>query len=498
MSEHTLPSDPQDWPADPYALLGVAPNVDERSLKRAYVALIRRFNPEHAPDEFHRIRTAYEKVREQLRWRSVDEEFTNSASPQHFSMDDEDQPALERAVEAPVDRPRNTEEPDVLSPITKSTAQTLPAALDASWAQATVGNWEEARTMLRALQQRYPANEEVLLRLYWVQSLGWGPDAEPQPREVLFAFVQRQGLRGRLGALYLRELETVPAQLLSAETAALTIHAGSRELLVPLIKARWQQAAAQDDWQLLQFDLQDLEAPLIDTPWLWSSLQLLVLELAFASVDPIARTLVANCQRHFTEELGAAKENRYLLDQADHWFWRIRDTENILAIPHRPQRVSPSLLDVILNLRTGSFLERRERLQPVLRAWIVDPRKALQELDEAWEHAPALLLELLQALEAILSQREQDLNVNEVQLLNSLTQSDIFETQRFRRLQITKDLRHKLLESSLTECVTWDQLQQALAHFPHIAGTKLQLRSLAGDTPLKCITTGCLVFWASE
>jgi hypothetical protein len=48
---------------DPFALLGVTPDVDERALKRAYARMIKIYRPDRRPDEFARIQQAFEEVR---------------------------------------------------------------------------------------------------------------------------------------------------------------------------------------------------------------------------------------------------------------------------------------------------------------------------------------------------------------------------------------------------------------------------------------------------
>jgi tetratricopeptide (TPR) repeat protein len=45
---------------NPYKVLGVERTADERAIKKAYFGLIRKFTPEAAPDEFQKIRAAYE------------------------------------------------------------------------------------------------------------------------------------------------------------------------------------------------------------------------------------------------------------------------------------------------------------------------------------------------------------------------------------------------------------------------------------------------------
>src|SRR5205823_3559845 len=62
MSESALPEDVSKWPEDPYELFGVPHTVTPRDLKRAYTRLIRTYKPEQFPEQFRRIRAAYETI----------------------------------------------------------------------------------------------------------------------------------------------------------------------------------------------------------------------------------------------------------------------------------------------------------------------------------------------------------------------------------------------------------------------------------------------------
>jgi curved DNA-binding protein CbpA len=62
MSAPELPEDVSLWPQDPHALLGVSPEVLPADLRRAYARLIRVYKPEQSPEQFRRIREAYETV----------------------------------------------------------------------------------------------------------------------------------------------------------------------------------------------------------------------------------------------------------------------------------------------------------------------------------------------------------------------------------------------------------------------------------------------------
>ena len=58
-----------------YETLGVPYNADQRTVKRAYAALIKQYRPDSHPVEFARIRAAYEVVLEQSRYRPQEELF---------------------------------------------------------------------------------------------------------------------------------------------------------------------------------------------------------------------------------------------------------------------------------------------------------------------------------------------------------------------------------------------------------------------------------------
>jgi curved DNA-binding protein CbpA len=49
--------------ADPYQVLGIEPSADSEAIRKQYLALVREFPPERAPERFAEIRAAYETLR---------------------------------------------------------------------------------------------------------------------------------------------------------------------------------------------------------------------------------------------------------------------------------------------------------------------------------------------------------------------------------------------------------------------------------------------------
>ncbi|HHY98593.1 MAG TPA: DnaJ domain-containing protein [Firmicutes bacterium] len=57
---------------NPYEVLGIEEDASIEEIKRAYLKLIRKFAPERHPDEFKRIRAAYEQLKDQRARAEVD------------------------------------------------------------------------------------------------------------------------------------------------------------------------------------------------------------------------------------------------------------------------------------------------------------------------------------------------------------------------------------------------------------------------------------------
>ncbi len=55
-------------PADPIGFFGLQPDFDRKDLKRAYNTLLRRYKPDKFPQEFQRLRAAYEQLDGELRY----------------------------------------------------------------------------------------------------------------------------------------------------------------------------------------------------------------------------------------------------------------------------------------------------------------------------------------------------------------------------------------------------------------------------------------------
>jgi hypothetical protein len=66
-----------------WQLLDLASDADERSIKRAYARLLKNYRPDESPDEFQRLREAYETALSEARCRKQADERVVDATPVH-------------------------------------------------------------------------------------------------------------------------------------------------------------------------------------------------------------------------------------------------------------------------------------------------------------------------------------------------------------------------------------------------------------------------------
>ena len=66
----SVPTD-ETWALDPFGVLGISSDAETEEIRGAYFALVKERSPERDPEEFKRIRRAYEALRtDSGRWRS--------------------------------------------------------------------------------------------------------------------------------------------------------------------------------------------------------------------------------------------------------------------------------------------------------------------------------------------------------------------------------------------------------------------------------------------
>jgi hypothetical protein len=245
MSAADLPDDMRDWPADPFELLGVRPGASETDIKRAYTRLIRRFKPEHAPDQFRRIREAYEECLQRFRW--------------HFPFpaptDDAPEPVIVRPTPEDLSP---APEPPVADDAPAPRPRPVRGEADRLWDTAAGGDEAAAYAGLKELAAARPDDPDPPLRLYWLLGLNPALDADRTRLDWLADALRRSRLAGPAAELYRRELDARPAAALSGRFADLLAAPADPDHLLTV--ARWRLAAAgrHELWAEVDTDLRTL------------------------------------------------------------------------------------------------------------------------------------------------------------------------------------------------------------------------------------------------
>jgi hypothetical protein len=261
-----LPDDPRDWPDDPFAILGVPRGADDKDVKRAYTRLIRRFKPEHFPEQFRLVREAYEACLARSHWyrREPEPDDEPAALPESIAR-----PLDEVGPDRPVESLRRPgAERD--SPESPPRPEPRIDPIDQLWKLASTGREAEAYTGLVEQARFLTDRADLSLRLYWLLALDPALDGDRTRHEWLAEALTRSRLRGPAVELYRRELEADHSALGGPYANLLATTADHRDLLTV---ARFRVAAAGRSGasSRIEADLDDLRprvAGFDDEAWL--------------------------------------------------------------------------------------------------------------------------------------------------------------------------------------------------------------------------------------
>ncbi len=370
-----LSEDPRHWPQDPFELLGVAVGSSETDIKRAYTRLIRRFKPEHFPDQFRLIREAYEAALEGLTWRR---HFTSSVPPPPVVS--EFKPTAAESSEA------RTTEPEPADTPAQAEREPLHVPRDAvaeAWNLATSGRASEAYSRLIELSRITPDDPNIALRLYWLIAVYPAVDAERTRHDWLFAALKRSRFTGESITLYRRELEVNPDEALTGPYRVLLDVATAPSLLLIVARSRLTTAGRNRMWSVIDTDLGLLArraSEFDESGWL-SYLVVAMGQLGFENPEPAAtrcRELIAGL-RH--------------LQLRESWaFDQIDEQEGMTRLMQRGVKLPKAAREVVRDLWAGQTGEWR-RAMTRASEWVREnPSAALQQFDIAADDQDAVPL----------------------------------------------------------------------------------------------------------
>lgn len=478
MSE--LPDDVRRWPSDPFQLLGVPRNVPPRELKRAYTRLIRAYKPEHAPEQFRRIREAYDSARQFV---------------ELFGGFREDAAAVPFETQEPLRvEPARGEQPSdsaALPPAPR--AKSLEEQLDDCWEWAIAGDEAKAYRALEQLHVQAPHDTRIGVRLYWLLTLAPELDRGRLPCDWLVAGLKRNGLSGPLRELYRRELAANHSEALSDRCARLMDAVPVSQALADLVEWRWNAVAGLDQAaEIIRGDLANLrERYLAYDEEAWARLVFAAADRVAFIDSAVARDLMTRCQR----DLEAHEHLHLRLSAAFDRFELLQD----LAVKTRRILQDGALwhadfVDVVRRGWTTPIDELRPRLMSYLATIAARPGQMLQNLDAIQHTSSPLLFQFRGLLAQLDSITEPPDELRTPADFAELVISFARETPGARYA----DWRPHLLDFCLREVLMPEQVAVALAGQPDFQLSPEQHLSQAAlsDLPLVCVCHACRLFWS--
>ncbi|HET6881493.1 MAG TPA: J domain-containing protein [Pirellulales bacterium] len=474
-----LPDDVRRWPSDPFKLLGVPKDVPPQDLKRAYTRLIRTYKPEHAPEEFRRIREAYDTVRQFVEMFSAMRQEASS-----LSFEEEAGAAI---ASAPARESPARDEP------ARPLARSLEEELQECWQWAIDGDGLKAYRELERLHAVAPHDARIGARLYWLLTLGPKLDGRRAPCDWLVAGLRRNGLSGPLRELYRRELAANPDEAMHPRCAELIDSLPVSPGLADLLEWRWQALARrQQAAELIRADLARLrQRMLAHDDEMWARLVFSAADhLAFVDTAA-ARDLLARCQHdleglsHLHLRLSAAFDRFEMLQT-------IATASRTLlqqgAIQHA------DFVEVAQQAWSLPAEEQRPKLMAYLATVAARPGQRLHNFDAVQQLASPLLFQFRRALAMLESITEPTADTRSEGDIQELVLSFARDTPGSKY----SEWRPQLLDFCLREVIMPEQVAAALAgnvEFQLSAEQHLS-QAAANDLPLVCVCHACRLFWA--
>ncbi len=494
MSECRLPENLDQWPDDPFALLGVNQASSRRDVKRAYAQLIRVYKPEHFPEHFRRIREAYELLDQRLAWAEANSAFNTENSA--LADGSAGTSASDEGAEAGGDEPGQA----ALEPVRFASRDR-----DDLWQKTRQGDLAEAYAHYAELARQGRGDETIFVRLFWMLRLTPEIDPARDARDWLVAGLKQCGLRGRLPELYRCEVIEDPQEALRSRCDAAIGCSGHPGLLIELVIARWGGAAKLQKWEVIAQDLETLRGRMQDESAVWGRLLLAAIDyLAWAKRDESRRTLTAcreeieRVAEHFPPLAGELNQRDILLEL-------VQACDQLTHLTNLPVQWRKSLQSLLATSWNHPFQGFRRQLIEVLAPLVQNPIVGLEWLDRLEARcSPALhrfgTLVVTLAGECGVGQQAPAIDVLYERLVTFLlAASKGKHSMRWRRWapadrQRDRSGRVELLMFCLQECVTMRLVMDLLAS----SGRQdlAQFLPPAGNAPLHLICLAYQAFWA--
>ena len=265
MAESHLPEDLNLWPIDCYRILAVSRDVVSLEAKRAYTKLIKIFKPEQFPDQFRRIREAYEQVLRNLEYQNLIKRDMNALSPVEPILSHPLAPTSQsESIPPPVLQGLNeTKDVDTEAvPVEPTQANSRHSSHDIDisvvWEQAIQGNYERAYLKLLDMLN-VNKNAEIFSLLYWLLTLDCNLDCSRKASDWLIEGIKHTRDEYSLCELLMREVQVDPNLVYSREYELLLLEPVVDNIKQQLYTSRWMNIRNRGDWSRLAADLKTIQ-----------------------------------------------------------------------------------------------------------------------------------------------------------------------------------------------------------------------------------------------
>ena len=373
MTDH-LSESQDEWPLNPFEVLGVPQTANKADVRRAYAVLIRRFHPETHPRHFQRIRQSYEAVLTLVQARNSDD----GRLPAELRID------LSSLVRVP-DRDSTRDE---------SATGSFTGAAELIWDEFSQKQQSSQYDQIRQLAQSECANAEVLLIGYWMLKLHPAFAPLEQAAGWLIRGITACPLDARFVDLLLKEFHGHPELTLPGFSGRVASKFRNSELLCIYLHGRWTLLGQLRRWNQLNDEFAEMRPQLKDElSTSWFRLTMLCFRSAVFHSDTDAVELQSVTKMEIDRMTDRHLSHSNELDELD----LLLTTQDALDFPMESETLQKILREcLILNDN-----DLRLRLLAFADEWIDSPDSGLQRLTTLASNYPEFIWLLMQRMNSL-------------------------------------------------------------------------------------------------
>ncbi|MFO0947930.1 MAG: J domain-containing protein [Planctomycetota bacterium] len=460
------------WPADPFELLGVANNSPPKDIQRAYVRLIKRYKPEHYPDQFKRLREAYEHASAISSFRAIQEAASSQETSADESSTGDESDHSEAQDKPPVVDEKPTLEQDL-------------------WDLAIQGDEQAAYNRLRELRLAKPDSTNIQARLYWLLMLHPELDPERSPLDYLVEGLGNDPQCWPFLELYRRHLDFDRKEVANARCGRVLHVEMPGHMLLVFLAWRWTAAERMGlEIKAIERDLEVVrERVLMESEQTWVRVLFAAIDVLAWSNDPRAEELFDRLARE-AESLDRWPELANDFTRLDHL--KVLRAEWRIFLRWQEGKVLPIARLIPLAWR-NPYLILRWKLIKLLEPLAADQTRSLRGFDVFFAHCPNLLAQLCGYLDWLTNQE----SATREDLSDEQLESRIFRHFSRQKREAYVAQRAGWLEFLIRESIHPLLVCQLAANRPEyrLPDETYLSSCIESDVPLLCAWHAHHVFW---